>query len=260
VTAASGKSDRPSQQRDASGSPRGGTLPRHLAVIMDGNGRWARSRGLPRLAGHEKGAESVRAVTTECARLGGITQLTLYALSYDNLHKRPKTEIRGLFRLLDRYLKGELPTIMKNNIRFKAIGETEEFPASLQKRIADTTAASASNTGMAMCLALNYSSRREIARAARALAGRVRDGRLDPERIDEAAIGAELYTADVGDVDLLIRTGGDWRVSDFLLWQISYAEIVVTDTFWPAFREPELHAALDDFAHRQRRFGAVGEA
>ena len=233
--------------------------PRHLAVIMDGNGRWARARGLPRLKGHATGADSVRAVTTECARLGGIRQLTLYALSYDNLHKRPKDEIKGLFRLLERYIVGELPTVMKNNIRFKAIGETAEFPDRLLKRIEETAKVSASNTGMAMCLALNYSSRREIASAAREIARAARAGRLDPERVDEQSIAERLWTADVGDVDLLIRTGGDMRVSDFLLWQISYAEIYVTPTYWPDFREAQLHEALDWFAGRQRRFGAVGE-
>ncbi len=242
----------------AAGNP-AAALPRHLAVIMDGNGRWARERGLPRLKGHAVGADSVRAVTTECARLGGITQLTLYALSYDNLHKRPKGEIRGLFKLLERYLVGELPTIMKNNIRFKAIGETEEFPDSLRERIDITTKTSASNAGMAMCLALNYSSRREIAQAAREIAKAARAGRLDPDRVDEQAISDRLWTADVGDVDLLIRTGGDMRISDFLLWQVSYAEIYVTPTFWPDFREGPLHHALDWFAGRQRRFGAVGE-
>ncbi len=234
-------------------------LPRHLAVIMDGNGRWARARGLPRLKGHERGAESVRAVTTECARLGGIGQITLYALSYDNLHKRPQTEIRGLFRLLDRYLRDELSTIMENRIRFAVIGETEEFPASLRKRIATTVQTSASNAGMVMCLALNYSARREIACAARELARLAAAGRLDPDRIDVRAVADHLFTAGVPDVDLLVRSGGDLRVSDFLLWQISYAEIYVAEAYWPDFREPQLHEALDWFAQRHRRFGAVGE-
>ena len=148
---------------------------------------------------------------------------------------------------------------MKNNIRFKAIGETAEFPDRLLKRIEETAKVSASNTGMAMCLALNYSSRREIASAAREIARAARAGRLDPERVDEQSIAERLWTADVGDVDLLIRTGGDMRVSDFLLWQISYAEIYVTPTYWPDFREAQLHEALDWFAGRQRRFGAVGE-
>jgi len=244
VSVASGKSDL--------------ALPRHMAVIMDGNGRWARGRGFPRLKGHETGADSVRAVTTECARLGGIGQITLYALSHDNLRKRPKLEVRGLFRLLDHYLRDELPTILANNIRFATIGEIEEFPASLRKRIAATALASASNSGMVMCLALNYSSRREIAHAAREIARDVRSGRLAPDDVDVDAVAGRLFTAGTPDVDLLVRTGGDMRVSDFLLWQISYAEIYVTKTFWPDFREPQLHEALDWFAGRHRRFGAVG--
>ena len=234
-------------------------VPRHLAIIMDGNGRWARAHGLPRIRGHEKGAESVRVVTEECARIGGIEQLTLYALSYDNLHKRPRTEIRALFRLLDRYLQNELPTIMKNDIRFRTIGEIEEFPAHLRNRIAGMTETSASNRGMVLCVALNYSARREIARAARQLARLAADGELAPDDVTVDSVERHLFTAGTPDVDLLIRTGGDMRVSDFLLWQISYAEIHVADIYWPDFREDQLRDALKWFSGRQRRFGAIGE-
>ena len=249
-------------------------VPGHLAIIMDGNGRWARDRGLSRIRGHEKGADSVREITEECARIGGIRQLTLYALSHDNLRRRPQREIRALFRLLDRYLRRELPTILENNIRFQTIGEIEEFPKGLRRRIAITVDESAANTGLVMCLALNYSSRREIARAARLLAREVAEGRLIPDDIDVAAVGDRLYTAAHpaavprigtkaeeagGDVDLLIRTGGNLRVSDFLLWQISYAEIWVIGDYWPDFRVRQLHEALDAFAERKRRFGAVKE-
>lgn len=234
-------------------------LPRHLAVIMDGNGRWARERNLSRLRGHEEGAESARTITEECARTGGIEQLTLYALSYDNLHKRPKGEIRGLLNLLAKYLRKELPTVMKNNIRAVAIGEIEELPPRLQRGIADAVRKSSTNTGMVMCVALNYSARREIAHAARQLAQLVKRNELSPEAITAESIGKHLFTAGAPDVDLLIRTGGEMRLSDFLLWQISYAEIYVTETCWPDFRAPELHKALEWFASRRRRFGAVGE-
>jgi undecaprenyl diphosphate synthase len=226
---------------------------------MDGNGRWAAAHGRPRLSGHEKGADSVRAVTEECARIGGIAQLTLYALSYDNLHKRPKSEVSGLFRLLARYLRKEFKTLMKNNLRFTTIGEIEELPEDLQHDIRESVLKSAGNTGMVLCFALNYSSRREITHAARELARRTASGELSPGDITERGLQERLFTGDAPDVDLLIRTGGEMRVSDFLLWQISYAEIYVTDVYWPDFRAPQLHEALDWFAGRQRRFGALGE-
>ena len=232
-------------------------VPRHLAVIMDGNGRWAHAQGLPRVRGHEEGAESGRQVTEECVRIGGIRQLTLYALSYDNLHKRPRDEIRALFRLLGKSLREELHTIMENDIRYTVIGETEGFPKHLQKEIARTIEKSASNTGMVLCLALNYSARREIVRAARELARLVKKGDLSPDDFTERSIEEHLFTAGMGDVDLLIRSGGDMRVSDFLLWQISYAEIYVSDICWPDFRAPQLHEALKWFAGRHRRYRAT---
>lgn len=234
-------------------------VPRHLAVIMDGNGRWAHAQGLPRGRGHKEGAESVRQVAEECVRIGGIRQLTLYALSYDNLHKRPGGEIRALLNLLGKSLRDELHTLMENDIRFTVIGETEEFPKRLRKEIARSIEESAHNTGMVLCLALNYSARREIVRAARELAQLVKKGDLSPDDFTEQSIEEHLFTAGVGDVDLLIRSGGDMRVSDFLLWQISYAEIYVSDVCWPDFRAPQLREALKWFAGRHRRFGAVKE-
>ncbi|KPL01879.1 MAG: hypothetical protein AMK75_03635 [Planctomycetes bacterium SM23_65] len=236
------------------------SVPRHLAIIMDGNGRWARTRGLPRLRGHEEGANSIRDVTEECHRIGGIRQLTYYALSYDNYHKRPRSEIRALFRLFSRYLREELPTVMEKNIRFTTIGEIEEFPRKLQEQIAHAVNQSASNTGMTVCLALNYSARRELTHAAREIAGLVKQRRLSPNEITVEHLAEHLFTAGTPDVDLLIRTGGDMRVSDFLLWQISYAEIYVSRAYWPDFRKPHLRRALAWFAGRQRRFGAVKES
>ena len=234
-------------------------VPRHLAIIMDGNGRWARDRGLRRMRGHEEGANSIRDVTEECARIGGIRQLTYYALSYDNYHKRPKREIRALFRLFSKYLRDELPTVMEKNIRFTTIGEIEEFPRKLQEQIARTVNQSASNTGMTVCLALNYSARREITHAAREIARLAKGGKLSLNQITVEHLSDHLFAAGAPDVDLLIRTGGDMRVSDFLLWQISYAEIYVSKVYWPDFRKRHLRRALHWFAGRQRRFGAVKE-
>ena len=236
------------------------SVPRHLAIIMDGNGRWARDRGLARLRGHEEGANSIRDVTEECVRVGGIRQLTYYALSYDNYHKRPRREIRALFRLFSKYLREELPTVMEKNIRFTTIGEIEEFPQKLQEQIAHTVNQSASNTGMTVCLALNYSARREITHAARDIARLVKGRKLSLDQITVEHLSDHLFTAGTPDVDLLIRTGGDVRVSDFLLWQISYAEIYVSKVYWPDFRKRHLRRVLDWFAGRQRRFGAVRES
>ena len=237
------------------GDNEGLVLPRHLAVIMDGNGRWAKARGLSRARGHEEGADSIREITEECARLGGIEQLTLYALSYDNFHKRPRMEVRALFRLFRKYLRDELPTIMKNNIRVRTIGEIDEFPNSLRKQIAKVVSESSSNTGMVMCLALNYSARRELTHAAREIARAVADGQLSPDDIVSDDIERNLFTAGVPDVDLLIRTGAESRVSNFLLWQIAYSEIYTTDVMWPDFREENLVEAIRVYQQRERRFG-----
>ena len=230
-------------------------LPRHVAVIMDGNGRWARQRGMPRVEGHLRGVQSVRATVEECCRLG-IGQLTLYCLSSENW-KRPQHELDFLMTLLHKYLLDERAEIMGQNIRFTVIGRRAGLPDNVLAEIDENVRVSAANTGMTLALAINYGARTEIVDAVRALAARVRRGELDPAAIDEDTIGGALYTAGMPDPDLLIRTAGEMRVSNFLLWQISYAELWVTDKCWPDFDRAALHQALHDFAGRERRFGGL---
>jgi len=230
-------------------------IPRHIAVIMDGNGRWARRQGRRRPFGHQEGAESVREITRECARLG-VERLTLYAFSSDNW-KRPAAEIRLLMRLLRRYLVRERGEIMENSIRFEAIGRIERLPAGVREELARTVEMSRGNGGMVLCLALSYGGRDEIVEAARRLAREAAQGRRDPETITESDVAACLYAPGAPDPDLLIRTGGDMRVSNFLLWQISYTEIWVTPRLWPEFRKEDLHQAIRDFGLRERRFGGL---
>lgn len=230
-------------------------LPRHTAIIMDGNGRWAEARGLPRIKGHRAGAESVRSVTRHAARLG-LEQLTLFAFSTENW-KRPKHEITYLFRLLRRYLVEERGELMDNGIRLTAIGRTEAMPGYVQEALAETKALTARNPKMTLCLALNYGGRTEIVDAARRLAADVAAGKLKPEQVDEGALEARLYQPTMPPLDLLVRTAGEQRVSNFLLWQLSYAELLVVDTPWPDFREEELEAALAEYGTRERRFGGL---
>lgn len=232
-------------------------LPRHIAIIMDGNGRWAKRRGLPRIEGHRRGVHSVRAIVEESCRIG-LDQLTLYCLSSENW-KRPKLELDQLMRLLHRYLIDERPTIQKNNIRLKIIGRREGIPDRVQAEMDKSIALSAKNTGMTLCLAINYGGRTEIVDAFRSLHAAIAAGKLNPEDIDESTIDDFLYTAGMPDPDLLIRTAGEMRISNYLLWQISYAEIWVTDTCWPDFREPQLQKAIVDFANRERRYGGLNE-
>ena len=222
---------------------------------MDGNGRWAQLRGKPRSAGHRAGADRVREITTESARLG-IRQLTLYALSVENW-RRPKHEVATLMRLLGRYLVSERPTLMKNNIRFRAIGRLADLPAAVRRTLARTEELTAGNPGMTLCLALSYGGRTEIANAARSIAEKAKAGDIDPADVNEDTVAGHLYTAGMPDPDLLIRTAGEMRVSNFLLWQISYAELYVTDVLWPDFTAAELHRAIREYARRERRFGAV---
>jgi len=231
-------------------------LPRHIAIIMDGNGRWAKNRHEPRIKGHEYGARVVRKIVTHCARLG-IEALTLYSFSTENW-KRPREEVEFLMELYARYLVAERDTIMGNNVRFMHVGRREGLPETVLQEMDETIAQSAGNTGLRLCLALNYGSRDEIIDAVRDIAQQVRAGRLDPERIDESVISGSLYTAGLPDPDLLIRTANECRVSNFLLWQISYAEIYVCDALWPDFTESDLDEAIKDFARRERRFGDVG--
>lgn len=230
-------------------------LPRHVAIIMDGNGRWAKRRGLPRIEGHRRGAQSVHDTVEECCRLG-IEQLTLYCLSIENW-KRPRAEIDFLMTLLHRYLLGERAEIMEQNIRFATIGRRDGLSATVLRELDENIRVSAGNTGMVLCLAINYGGRTELVDAVRALATRVQEGTLKPEDIDEINIGDALYTGGMPDPDLLIRTAGEMRVSNFLLWQISYAELWVTDKCWPEFDKSVLHSALHDYAQRERRFGGL---
>jgi undecaprenyl diphosphate synthase len=230
-------------------------LPRHVAIIMDGNGRWARQRGLPRVEGHRRGVRSVRATVEECCRLG-IGQLTLYCLSVENW-KRPQGELDFLMALLRHYLIEERAEIMDQNIRFTTIGRREGLPDGVLAEIDESIRLSRNNSGMVLCLAINYGGRTEIVDAVRAIAEQVRQGVLEPEGIDEITINDALYTGGMPEPDLLIRTAGEMRVSNFLLWQISYAELWVTDKCWPEFERADLHAALTDYANRDRRFGGL---
>jgi undecaprenyl diphosphate synthase len=232
-------------------------LPRHVAVIMDGNGRWARQRGLPRIEGHRRGVQSVRATIEESCRLG-IEQLTLYCLSADNW-KRPQAELDLLMELLHEYLLAERAEIMEQNIRFTTIGRREGLPPHVLSEMDENVRLSSANTGTTLCLAINYSARSEMVDAVQCLAERVKAGALTPEDIDETAIHDALYTANMPDPDLLIRTAGEMRVSNFLLWQISYAELWVTTKCWPDFDAATLQEALRDFARRERRFGGLKE-
>jgi undecaprenyl diphosphate synthase len=232
--------------------------PRHIAIIMDGNGRWARERDLPRIAGHKAGARGVRDIVTECARLG-LKALTLYSFSLENW-KRPQDEISGLMALYLEYLGKERQELLDNNIRFMQLGRREGLPESVLAAVDDTIAATAHATGLTLALALNYGSRAEITDAMRAIARQVQRGEITPDQIDEQAIADNLYTHGLPDPDLLIRTAGEMRVSNYLLWQISYAEIHVTPKHWPDFGVEDLHIAIRDYAARNRRFGALDES
>jgi undecaprenyl diphosphate synthase len=230
-------------------------LPRHIAIIMDGNGRWAQERGKERIHGHMEGVKSVRRTIEECCRLG-IEQLTLYCFSTENW-KRPLEEINFLMMLLKEYLIKEREEIMEQNIRFTVIGRREGLPDFVQKEMDENINVSAKNTGMTLCLAINYSGRTELVDAVRDLAHQARGGMLRPDDIDESTIDNALYTAGMPEPDLLIRTAGEMRISNFLLWQISYAELWVTEKCWPDFDEATLREALHDFAKRERRFGGL---
>jgi undecaprenyl diphosphate synthase len=236
-------------------------LPRHIAVIMDGNGRWAQRRHLPRVAGHRAGVESARVIIETSARLH-LPALTLYAFSMENW-RRPKAEIDFLMRLLRQYLRKELPVIHRNNIRLQIIGRTEQLPDEVQADLAKGVALTAQNSGMVLTVALNYGARAELVDAFNAILDRLRkkpvngNGALANFRVDEETISESLYTSGLPDPDLLIRTSGEMRISNFLLWQIAYAEIYVTETLWPDFRRAELYAALADYQKRERRYGGL---
>jgi undecaprenyl diphosphate synthase len=231
--------------------------PRHIAVIMDGNGRWATRRNLPRIEGHRRGVASVRRTVEECARLG-IEQLTLYCLSSENW-KRPQSELDFLMHLLEQYMIEERGTIMQQKIVVSIIGRRDGIPAGVQREMDKTIAMSAANGGTRLCLAINYGGRAEMLDAVRRIAADVRDGRLELEDLTEESISDYLYTRGMPDPDLLIRTAGEMRISNFLLWQISYAELWVTERCWPEFQISDLHQAIRDFAARDRRFGGLNE-
>lgn len=230
-------------------------LPRHLAIIMDGNGRWAQERMLKRIVGHRKGVETVRCIVEESSRLG-IKYLTLFAFSSENW-LRPKTEVRSLMTLLKSYLRKETARMISSNVRFNVIGDLAELPGDVNESVAAALAATAANDGMVLTLALSYGSRREITQAISAISRDVARGMVDPETIDEQMVSRYLYTADIPDPDFLIRTSGEMRISNFLLWQIAYAELYFTEVNWPDFGKEEFYQALASFQARERRYGLI---
>jgi undecaprenyl diphosphate synthase len=233
-------------------------IPRHIAIIMDGNGRWAQERGFPRVFGHRNGAAAVREVIQECQKLG-VEVLTLYSFSSENW-KRPSEEVQALMGLYVMYLEGEAERLARENLRFVQIGQRDGLPPEVLAGVDRLVNATAKNTGPTLCLAVNYGARTEIVDAVRAIAGKVERGELRAADISEETVSANLYTAGLPDPDLLIRTAGEMRVSNYLLWQISYAELHVTSVYWPDFGAAELHKAIRDYASRRRRFGGLGDA
>jgi len=231
------------------------SLPQHVAVIMDGNGRWAKQRGLPRIEGHRQGAESARAIIRAAGELG-IKYLTLYAFSAENWN-RPKDEVDALMKYLVHYLKTETSELNKNNVKLEVIGQIYRLPDHVQEQLKKAMHTLAKNNGLTLVMALSYGSRIEIVEAVRGIATKVKEGRLDPADINEQVVSQHLWTRNIPDPDVLIRTSGEMRLSNFLLWQISYAELVITPTLWPDFRKPQLIGALEDYARRHRRFGGV---
>jgi undecaprenyl diphosphate synthase len=231
------------------------SLPRHVAVIMDGNGRWAKQRNLPRIEGHRQGAESARTIIRTAGELG-VKYLTLYAFSAENWN-RPKDEVDALMKYLIHYLKTETPELNKNNVRLEVIGQIYRLPENVQEHLKKSIATLSKNSGLTLVMALSYGSRIEIVDAVRRIAEKARDGKLEPADINEEVISQHLWTRNIPDPDLLIRTSGEMRVSNFLLWQISYAELVITPTLWPDFRKPQFFAALEEYARRHRRFGGI---
>jgi len=230
-------------------------LPKHVAIIMDGNGRWAKQRHLPRVEGHRAGAESARIIIRTAGELG-IKYLTLYAFSAENWN-RPKDEVDALMKYLIHYLKSETPELNKNNVRLEVIGQIYRLPENVQEHLKKSIATLSRNNGLTLVMALSYGSRIEIVEAVRSIAEKAKQGKLDPSDINEGVISQHLWTRNVPDPDLLIRTSGEMRISNFLLWQISYTELVVTQTLWPDFRKPQFFAALEEYTRRHRRFGGL---
>lgn len=230
-------------------------IPKHVAIIMDGNGRWAKQQGLPRAQGHRAGAESVREAIDACKELG-ISYLTLYAFSSENWN-RPAAEVEALMLLLESFLKSKLDDLMRQNVRLQAIGQLDRLPAATRAQLDDVMTRTAANTSLTLVLALSYGSREEITEATKKIAQQVAAGTLAVADITAELLASQLYTAGMPDPDLLIRTSGEMRVSNFLLWQISYAEMVIVDKLWPEFRQGDLFAAVKEYQNRHRRFGCV---
>ena len=234
-----------------------GNLPRHIAIIMDGNGRWAKSRGLPRVAGHKEGVNSVREITRACGELG-IETLTLYTFSSENW-KRPRAEVDALLRLLVTTIRGEVQELMENNVRLTVIGRLDDLPAVAQREMQSAMDLTAPNTGLNLNLALSYGGRQEILEAVRRVSRMALDGNLEPENIDEAVFENNLFTHGIPDPELIIRTSGEARLSNFLLWQSAYSELIISDVMWPAFRRRELYETILEYQRRERRFGRLSE-
>jgi undecaprenyl diphosphate synthase len=236
-------------------APAAKSVPRHIAIIMDGNGRWAKARGLPRIKGHEEGSRAARECVEGCAELK-VDYLTLYAFSAENWN-RPKDEVDALMKYLIHYLKSETPELNKNNVKLEVIGQIYRLPENVQEHLKKSIATLSKNNGLTLVMALSYGSRIEIVEAVRKIAEKTKQGKLDPADINEKVISDHLWTRNIPDPDLLIRTSGEMRVSNFLLWQISYAELVITPTLWPDFRKPQFFDALEEYTRRHRRFGGL---
>jgi len=230
-------------------------IPKHIAIIMDGNGRWAKKKNLPRIFGHKEGAKSVRDITEACAEIG-VSYLTLYAFSTENW-KRPKNEINFLMNLLYDYLIKEEKTLIKNNIKLDTIGDISKLPENIQKRLNEVKNKTRNNKKMTLILALNYGSRYEITQAVKKIASAVKNGKIKISQINEALISKNLYTSEYPEPDLLIRTSGEQRISNFLLWQIAYAELYISKVLWPDFRRKELYKAIIEYSKRERRYGGL---
>ncbi|GAA5522956.1 isoprenyl transferase [Aliifodinibius salicampi] len=234
-----------------------GKIPQHIAIIMDGNGRWAKSRGNIRSYGHKAGVDSVRDITEACAQIG-VKYLTLYAFSTENWG-RPKLEVNALMRLLANSLRKEAENLNENNIKLNTIGQIDRFPERCQQELQEAIELTEENDRLNLCLALSYSGRWDITEAVKKLAKRVKKGEIEPDDINDDLIGAHLSTADIPDPDLIIRTSGEYRLSNFLLWQLAYSELYITETYWPDFRRDELYKAIQSFQERERRFGKLSK-
>ena len=234
-----------------------GNIPNHIAIIMDGNGRWARERSLPRIAGHREGINSVREITRVCGEIG-VKHLTLYTFSTENW-KRPPAEVKALMTLLLKTINIEIKELHKNNVRFTIIGELDLLPISTVEGLENGVELTSKNTGLNLCLALNYGSRKEILDAVKSLCTKIQNEELRLEQLDENLFSKELYTKSIPDPDLMIRTSGEYRLSNFLLWQSAYTEIYMTETYWPNFREKQLIESINDYQNRERRFGKVSD-